>query len=757
MPPRARIAEALAEIRGAGSFSTRHTTSADDLQIDVKDVGQLRMPISAEQARELLRVTRPARYGLREQTLLDPAVRDTWEIPRSRVKIDKRRWNRTLRPILTQVATDLGLPEGVRLTAELHSMLVYTPGQFFRPHQDSEKSDTMIASLVVTLPSTFTGGSLAVEHGSEQVEHRWAKDRLTFVAFYADCVHEVRPIRSGHRIVLTYNLLVAGGHPVSPRPAIAADSEMTERLREHFQMPSTARWVRRAGRRPNRLVYLLDHQYTARGLDWSRLKGTDAARATMLRAAADRSNCDTALALADIRETWDCVDDQWDSWGYHHADTRSPQAGELIESVITLESAIDVSGNPAAPLVAAVDDDEVCATTPNAQLEPYESEYEGYMGNYGNTMDRWYRRAAIVVWPRSRAFTVHAEASAQWALARLTEQIADHDLAGARSSARTLEPFWDTTVGGDTQTPGLVVTAVRVATGLDDADSAARLLRPLHLESLTAMHAPDLVTLTTHYGDEWADRLLDIWCMPKSRYDYRGDERRLRWTVDALVALSEGLRTADDSDGMRLADRILSRVGAWYATEITHTLHDPRPSARESRQAALVDPVAAFLAATEIVAADDPRHAVVSALRADDKLLGCAVQILRRTSGDMPLPAALDQLGQHCADRLSTRVALPPRAHDNWSIPTRPLRCCDLCATLSAFLTDPAERELAWPLKKDSRRHIHSRIDTQELPVTHRTVRTGRPFTLLLTKTEALFEAEKQSRQRDEADLAWLQ
>ena len=31
------------------------------------------------------------------------------------------------------------------------------------------------------------------------------------------------------------------------------------------------------------------------------------------------------------------------------------------------------------------------------------------MGNYGNTMDRWYRRAAIVIWPRSRTFALTAK------------------------------------------------------------------------------------------------------------------------------------------------------------------------------------------------------------------------------------------------------------------------------------------------------------------------------------------------------------
>ena len=46
-------------------------------------------------------------------------------------------------------------------------MLVYAPGQFFVEHQDSERDDAMIASLVVSLPSSFTGGALEVRHGGE--------------------------------------------------------------------------------------------------------------------------------------------------------------------------------------------------------------------------------------------------------------------------------------------------------------------------------------------------------------------------------------------------------------------------------------------------------------------------------------------------------------------------------------------------------------------------------------------------------------
>ena len=57
---------------------------------------------------------------------------------------------------------------------------------------------------------------------------------------------------------------------------------------------------------------------------------------------------------------------------------------------------------------------------------------------------------------------------------------------------------------------------------------------------------------------------------------------------------------------------------------------------------------------------------------------------------------------------------------------------------------------------KDGRQHVHSRIDAAELPVTHVTRRQGRPYTLVLKKTDALFAREQEARSRDETDLEWL-
>lgn len=232
--PRDDLSALLRSLRSGGSFSTRRTAPIHDLAIEVTGVGELGLPVTAAQAKQLRLVARPAKYGHRDQTILDRRVRDTWEIPRSKVRIDKRRWNRTLRPMLDTIRDDLGLPSESSLDAQLHSMLLYEPGQFFAAHQDSEKDDHMIGTMVVLLPSRSTGGDLVVAHRGESVQYKGSASSLTFVAFYADTRHEVLPIETGHRVVLTYNLLLTGDTTTPLVGNTSVAPKAAELLDRHF-------------------------------------------------------------------------------------------------------------------------------------------------------------------------------------------------------------------------------------------------------------------------------------------------------------------------------------------------------------------------------------------------------------------------------------------------------------------------------------------------------------------------------------------
>jgi len=397
-------------------------------------------------------------------------VRDTWEVAKSRISIDQCRWNETLAAQLDRIRRDLGLPDGYQLKAQLHNMLVYGPGQFFAPHQDSVKTDDMIGTLVVSLPLCFSGGVMSIEHHGAKVRVGGSEKNLTFIAFYADCRHEVRPIKQGYRVVLTYNLIVEGNFAVAEAPA----ANLVRAIQEFFTYPGPARWSgdRNGEHPPDRLVYLLDHEYTQQGLQWSRLKNADARRAAALRAAARELDCEIFLALADIHETWSCEEEYSGSSDYRGGfygddaggDERHEEgtAGglsdldltELLDSDVELRHWVGTDGQSEG-VSARVDAAELCFTKPSRDFEPFESEHEGYMGNYGNTVEHWYHRAAVVLWPRERTFVIRAKASPRWGIEKIAKALKARNLAAAISMAQRLVPFW-TRAAARTEIPALL-------------------------------------------------------------------------------------------------------------------------------------------------------------------------------------------------------------------------------------------------------------------------------------------------------------
>jgi hypothetical protein len=70
------------------AFSVELTAKADDLSLEVEGFGHVRFPVTPAKARKLLGLGQPARFGRGEETLTDPDVRDTWEIPKQLVRAE---------------------------------------------------------------------------------------------------------------------------------------------------------------------------------------------------------------------------------------------------------------------------------------------------------------------------------------------------------------------------------------------------------------------------------------------------------------------------------------------------------------------------------------------------------------------------------------------------------------------------------------------------------------------------------------------
>ena len=232
--------------------------------------------------------------------------------------------------------------------------------------------------------------------------------------------------------------------------------------------------------------------------------------------------------------------------------------------------------------------------------------------------------------------------------------------------------------------------------------------------------------------------------------------------MEWLPGLCGGLQTTG-SAGAMAAQQLLDLAWKWAENDISTALGSTPPSYRDQKLSDLGEPLASVLAAATAIGAASTRDSVSRFLREQK---GNAVTALEmsalRAAVDQPRDGARDDVGfgklaADCAARIRTRLGRPQRAPGDWSIelPAEG-NACELCDTLREFLADPSRRAFEWPLAQKRRQHIHSRIDAAELPVSHQTRRRGRPYTLVLKKTDGLFVQEREAWVKDEADLEWL-
>ncbi|CAK39516.1 uncharacterized protein An07g06710 [Aspergillus niger] len=70
------------------------------------------------------------------------------------------------------------------------------PDGFFRKHIGRPRTANQIGSLVVCLPSHFTGGDPYVRHNKQDRDFDWSSassSTIQWAAFYSDCEHEIVP------------------------------------------------------------------------------------------------------------------------------------------------------------------------------------------------------------------------------------------------------------------------------------------------------------------------------------------------------------------------------------------------------------------------------------------------------------------------------------------------------------------------------------------------------------------------------------
>jgi hypothetical protein len=75
-----------------------------------------------------------APYGKGSETLVDTAVRNTWELNPDQFEFGNPEWDKYIEEACACVARDLGVDSPV--SAELYKMLIYEKGAMFKPHTE---------------------------------------------------------------------------------------------------------------------------------------------------------------------------------------------------------------------------------------------------------------------------------------------------------------------------------------------------------------------------------------------------------------------------------------------------------------------------------------------------------------------------------------------------------------------------------------------------------------------------------------------
>ena len=113
-----------------GSFAFGETMhSAPNPGLNIDSLGMIGLPLSPRDVESIKSIASKAPFGHGEQSIVDPTVRDTWEIDPSRFSLRNSNWASFQNDIVNTVWKGLGVaPFNVRPRCELCKLLLYETG-----------------------------------------------------------------------------------------------------------------------------------------------------------------------------------------------------------------------------------------------------------------------------------------------------------------------------------------------------------------------------------------------------------------------------------------------------------------------------------------------------------------------------------------------------------------------------------------------------------------------------------------------------
>ena len=734
------LESALKSVDRPGDYFVAGRVRASMPGIRVGPVGTIAFPILEAQVRSLVDAAERAPYGRGPDTVLDTSVRDCWQINASRVQIFGASWRKTFRSILESVADGLGCHRDC-LSAQLYKLLIYEPGGFFSEHRDTEKVDGMIATLVVSLPTAGTGGELVIRHMDREATVDLQVDapgELAFAAFYADCVHRTNPIESGHRVSLVFNVVMKPGF----RSALPGPPDYSRQINEISGILSE--WVE-TWEQPGKIVWLLEHAYSEVGLSQSTLKQLDEAVGQILACAADRSGCVLRSAILSIKESGIPADEIGRRGQQIDYTGRECLIEDFFECSYTLShwTECDLTGAelPEIPLL----DQEAMPSGSLDDAEPDEQTLFEAAGNEGVSIERSYRLAALVLWPRSKEASVIADGSIDAAI-QYAEQMLERGAANREAPVTGAElvsqlvDSWPQNVEdlywtrprnwSDRSLPSML----RLLTRISDDEQSVRFLREV---------------VATRYGPKMNDSLVPFLLKAKPSTLAQFFPAFMTANIPKfpgpalalIVHLRKGEPARGPSDWEQALQIAMQAAFRALPEALAPTLPEGEPKWRRPRPQKLdADTVRDLFVASHGLAVDSETERVAALMARYPKevdpfrTIPKALVELRRIVPEFHKTLAFGSMWHHSSLRLLERSATPPQAPRDERIEAS-INCrCKDCDDLRNFCLDPVAKSMQFRAAKQVRAHIEGSIRMATVDIECHTESYGRPYTLVCVK-----------------------
>lgn len=768
---RKRLQDAFAELKEYHPFYANGTQTPILPGLEVKKVGPVGIPISEQLAKQIIEQASQAPYGRGEETIVDTDVRKVWQLEPEQFSLNNSEWEGLLEQIVHRVKLTLGVVGTVK--SELYKMLIYEKGSFFSPHRDSEKIEGMFATLIIALPSPHEGGLLLIQHDGKTQEIDFAQSenafQIQYVAFYADCQHEIKPVTKGYRVCLVYNLALAKQkkQPTAPRTQ--------ERFREIKQLLSE--WFQKPTR--SKIVLPLSHSYTEASLSWDALKGEDRALAEVVQEIT--SSLGYHLYLCLMKFTQSSYPDG-DDYGYGYDDDDHYEEEELDESEWDDSDDDEEDEEPeeneggwyneiyneeltVSQWLSPSDTSHPLGTMNLARKELFNQGGFGTLpirrtiheatGNEGATLERWYHTAVLVLWPEDRYFHVLASQS-QTVAVPILQEMCNRAKQPAKDEqllklAELLLSYWQfghshfTTPKNPITTPML-----EVLEKLDSEELITRFVGEVLPRNYEGTEGEVLTRLCSHFGWETLQEPLVSFIKKQT-----ATEDTLR-SVN-LVAVLQIMKPLAVSGRMTAArKKTCGKIVTELAALLEKRDEQPPRDAWYSREPARVGvlemmiPVCAAVDDSEVIDA-----LLTRAISKEDLyplhevLIPAARELAQEKSSKSSFKAGQKRLLETCIENLEARTATPIEFPKDWAQPTQ-LKCgCNECKELQRFLRDPKEQVKEFKMIQDRRSHLETEIRAHGCDLDLKTERRGSPHTLVCTKNRATYEREKAQFETD--------